>query len=200
MRTAPIALVAVGASTGGTEALRKLLAALPEDFPGVVVVQHMPENFTRAFADRLDQRCAVAVKEAENGDRVMPGCVLIAPGGSHLAVNRAGTRYFTEVKSGPLVSRHRPSVDVLFHSVARHAGPNAIGVILTGMGRDGAKGMKAMHDAGAINIAQDESSCVVFGMPREAIALGAVDHVLPLKNIPGMLCALVHRNGSAGPD
>jgi len=160
----------------------------------------MPENFTRTFAERLDQRCEVTVKEAENGDRVTPGCVLIAPGGSHLAVIRAGNRYFTEVKNGPLVSRHRPSVDVLFHSVARHAGPNAIGVILTGMGRDGAKGMKAMHDAGATNIAQDESSCVVFGMPREAIALGSVDHVLPLKNIPGMLRALVRRNTSADHD
>jgi two-component system chemotaxis response regulator CheB len=193
-------LVAVGASTGGTEALRDLLTALPADFPGIVVVQHMPEIFTRSFAERLDQLCAMNVKEAEDGDRIIPGRVLIAPGAYHMQLNRAGAHLFVEVKGGPQVSRHRPSVDVLFQSVARYAGPKAIGVMLTGMGRDGAVGMKAMHDAGAINIAQDESSCVVFGMPREAIALGAVDHVVPLKNIPGRLLALVQRKGGASRD
>lgn len=191
MRRADLTLVAVGASTGGTEALRELLVPLPADFPGIVVVQHMPEHFTRAFADRLDQLCAMNVKEAEDGDRVIPGRVLIAPGAYHMNLNRAGAHFFVEVKSGPQVSRHRPSVDVLFQSVARYAGPQAIGVMLTGMGRDGAAGMKAMHEAGAINIAQDEKSCVVFGMPREAIELGAVHHVLPLTSIPRKLIALV---------
>ncbi len=188
----PRAVVAVGASTGGTEALLELLMALPGNFPGMVIVQHMPEHFTRAFAERLDQRCAMEVKEAEDGDRVGPGRALIAPGNRHMLLNRAGAHFFVEVQGGPRVTRHRPSVDVLFQSVARHAGRSAIGVILTGMGRDGAKGMKAMRDAGAINIAQDEKSCVVFGMPREAIALGAVDHVLPLRSIPGKLLALTH--------
>lgn len=191
MRWAQSTLVAIGASTGGTEALRELLMPLPADFPGIVIVQHMPEHFTRSFAERLDQRCAMEVKEAEDGDRVLPGRVLIAPGAYHMLLNRAGAHFFVEVRGGPQVSRHCPSVDVLFHSVARHAGPQAIGVMLTGMGRDGAGGMKAMHEAGAINIAQDEKSCVVFGMPREAIELGAVDHVLPLDFIPRKLRALV---------
>lgn len=191
MRGALPTLVAIGASTGGTEALRELLMPLPADFPGIVIVQHMPENFTRSFAERLNQLCAMEVKEAEDGDRVLPGRVLIAPGAYHMLLNRAGAHFFVEVKRGPQVSRHRPSVDVLFQSVAHYAGPRAIGVILTGMGRDGAAGMKAMHEAGAVNIAQDEKSCVVFGMPREAIELGAVDHVLPLKSIPKKLLALV---------
>ncbi|HPU98018.1 MAG TPA: chemotaxis response regulator protein-glutamate methylesterase [Candidatus Hydrogenedentes bacterium] len=176
-------VIAIGASTGGTEALTALLRVLPADAPGIVIVQHMPEHFTRSFADRLNQLCAVEVKEAANDDTVMPGRVLIAPGNYHMLLRRSGARYYVEVKSGPLVSRHRPSVDVLFKSTAQTAGRNAVGVILTGMGRDGAEGMKMMHDAGAKTIAQDEASCVVFGMPKEAIALGGVDFVLPLNQI-----------------
>ena len=186
-------VVAIGASTGGTEALRFLLEALPKNSPGLVIVQHMPEHFTRAFAERLNQLSAMDVKEAENGDTVYPGRALIAPGASHLVLMRNGPRYFVEVRGGPLVSRHRPSVDMLFHSVARAAGRNAVGIMLTGMGRDGSEGMKAMHDAGACNIGQDEASCVVFGMPKEAIAIGAVDFVLPLANIPGKLLSLAAR-------
>jgi len=176
-------VVVVGASTGGTEALRVFLEALPADAPGIVVVQHMPENFTRAFATRLDGLCEVSVKEAENNDSVVPGNVLIAPGNRHTLLKRSGARYFVEIKEGPLVSRHRPSVDVLFRSAARYAGKNVCGVIMTGMGDDGAKGMAEMKEAGAINIAQDEASCVVFGMPNEAIKTGAVDYVLPLEFI-----------------
>jgi two-component system chemotaxis response regulator CheB len=183
-------IVAVGASTGGTEALRDLLIDLPENAPGMVIVQHMPEHFTRAFADRLNQLCAVEVKEAENGDSVIPGRVLIAPGAYHMMLRKVGARYVVEVKDGPLISRHRPSVDVLFKSVARAAGKNAVGILLTGMGRDGAEGMKEMHGAGALTIAQDEASCVVFGMPKEAIALGAVNFILPLREIPRKLLAL----------
>ena len=176
-------VVVVGASTGGTEALRVFLEQLPIDCPGVVIVQHMPEHFTAAFAARLDGICAVSIKEAGNNDTVLRGRVLIAPGNKHLLLKRAGARYFVEVKPGPLVSRHRPSVDVLFRSTARYAGKNAIGVIMTGMGDDGARGMLEMKNAGAYTIAQDESSCVVFGMPKEAIKLGAVDKVLPLNDI-----------------
>ncbi|HEY6447025.1 MAG TPA: chemotaxis response regulator protein-glutamate methylesterase [Acidobacteriaceae bacterium] len=176
-------VVVVGASTGGTEALKTLLEALPPDTPGIVIVQHMPELFTRAFAARLDGLCAVSVKEAESNDTVLRGRVLIAPGNHHLLLQRSGARYFVEVKDGPLVCRHRPSVDVLFRSAARYAGPNAVGVILTGMGDDGARGMLEMKQAGACTIAQDESSCVVFGMPREAIKLNGVDKVLPLDSI-----------------
>lgn len=176
-------IVVVGASTGGTEALREYLEALPLDAPGMVVVQHMPENFTAAFAKRLDGLCRVSVKEAADNDTVIRGRVLIAPGNKHTLLKRAGARYFVEVKDGPLVCRHRPSVDVLFRSAARYAGKNAIGVIMTGMGDDGSRGMKEMHDAGAYNIAQDEASCVVFGMPNEAIKLGGVDSVLPLESI-----------------
>ena len=176
-------VIAIGASTGGTEALTALLRVLPADAPGIVIVQHMPEHFTRSFADRLNQLCAIEVKEAANDDTVMPGRVLIAPGNYHMLLRRSGARYYVEVKNGPLVSRHRPSVDVLFKSTAQTAGKNAVGVILTGMGRDGAEGMKMMHDAGAKTIAQDEASCVVFGMPKEAIALGGVDFVLPLDQI-----------------
>lgn len=173
-------VVTIGASTGGTEALKAFLEVLPEDAPGMVVVQHMPENFTRAFANRLNTTCRVTVKEAENDDTVIRGRVLIAPGNKHTLLKRSGARYYVEVKEGPLVSRHRPSVDVLFRSTARYAGKNAIGVIMTGMGDDGAKGMLEMKEAGAYNIAQDEASCVVFGMPKEAIKLGGVDRVLPL--------------------
>ncbi len=176
-------IVAVGASTGGTEALRVLLQALPQDAPGTVIVQHMPEKFTASFAQRLNGLCRVSVKEAENGDAVLRGQVLIAPGNRHLLLKRSGARYYVEVRDGPLVSRHRPSVDVLFRSAARYAGRNAVGVILTGMGDDGAKGLREMRDAGAFTIAQDEATCVVFGMPQEAIKAGAVKEVLPLEAI-----------------
>lgn len=180
-------VVAVGASTGGTEALRVFLERLPIDCPGVVIVQHMPEHFTAAFSKRLDGLCAVRVKEAENNDTVLRGQVLIAPGNRHVLLKRSGARYYVEVKEGPLVSRHRPSVDVLFRSTARYAGKNAIGVIMTGMGDDGARGMLEMKEAGAYNIAQDEGSCVVFGMPKEAIKLGAVDKTVPLDQIAALV-------------
>ncbi|WP_035273962.1 protein-glutamate methylesterase/protein-glutamine glutaminase [Desulfogranum japonicum] len=176
-------VIAVGASTGGTEALRVFIEMLPMDFPGVVIVQHMPENFTRSFAERLDTLCKVSVKEAVNGDTVLPGRVLIAPGNQHMLLKRSGARYYIEVKNGPLVSRHRPSVDVLFRSTARYAGKNGIGVIMTGMGDDGAKGLLEMKEAGAQTIAQDEKSCVVFGMPKVAIDLGAAQQVVPLNRI-----------------
>jgi two-component system chemotaxis response regulator CheB len=176
-------VVVVGASTGGTEALREFLEVLPEDSPGIVIVQHMPEHFTAAFARRLDGLCRVGVKEAADNDTVIRGRVLIAPGNKHTLLKRSGARYYVEVKDGPLVCRHRPSVDVLFRSAARYAGGNAVGVIMTGMGDDGARGMKEMHDAKARTIAQDEDSCVVFGMPNEAIKLGGVDVVVPLERI-----------------
>jgi len=176
-------VVVVGASTGGTEALRIFLEALPADTPGIVIVQHMPENFTATFAKRLDSLCKVTVKEAQDGDTVVRGRALIAPGNRHTLLKRSGARYYVEVKDGPLVCRHRPSVDVLFRSAARYAGKNAVGVIMTGMGDDGAKGMKEMKEAGAVNVAQDEATCVVFGMPNEAIKQGGVDHVLGLDKI-----------------
>ncbi|PLX76874.1 MAG: chemotaxis response regulator protein-glutamate methylesterase, partial [Desulfuromonas sp.] len=176
-------VIALGASTGGTEAIRVFLEALPYDAPGVAIVQHMPEHFTAAFARRLNTTCKVTVKEAEEGDTIIQGRVLIAPGNRHMLLKRSGARYFVSLKDGPLVSRHRPSVDVLFRSAARYAGANAIGVIMTGMGDDGAKGMLEMKQAGALNVAQNEESCVVFGMPNEAIKTGAVDHVLPLDKI-----------------
>ncbi|MBF0624192.1 MAG: chemotaxis response regulator protein-glutamate methylesterase [Magnetococcales bacterium] len=176
-------IIAVGASTGGTEALREFLQAMPADAPGIVIVQHMPENFTRAFADRLNTLCRVTVKEAADNDSVIRGRALIAPGSKHMMLKRSGARYFVEVRDGPLVSRHRPSVDVLFRSAARYGGKNVVGVIMTGMGDDGARGMKEMKDAGAYNIAQDEASCVVFGMPKEAIKHGGVDVVKPLNLI-----------------
>lgn len=180
-------VIAVGASTGGTEALRVLFESLPRDTPGMVVVQHMPANFTKTFADRLDKTCLVSVKEAENNDTVLPGQVLIAPGNHHMLLQRTGARYYVKIREGPLVSRHRPSVDVLFRSAARYAGKNALGVIMTGMGDDGAKGMLEMKQAGAYNIAQDKASCVVFGMPKEAIKLGAVNNILPLDKIADAL-------------
>ncbi len=176
-------VVVVGASTGGTEALREFLEALPLDSPGIVIVQHMPEKFTTAFANRLNGICRIAIKEAENNDTVIPGHALIAPGNRHTLLKRSGARYFVEIKDGPLVSRHRPSVDVLFRSATRYAGKNAVGVIMTGMGDDGAKGMLELKEAGAYTIAQDEASCIVFGMPNEAIKLGAVDKILPLDRI-----------------
>ncbi len=177
-------VIVVGASTGGTEALRYFLSAMPLDSPGIVVVQHMPEKFTTAFAKRLDSLCQISVKEAEDGDPVLKGTALIAPGNRHILLKRSGTRYYVEIKDGPLVCRHRPSVDVLFRSASRYAGENAIGIIMTGMGDDGAKGLKEMKDAGAKTIAQNEKSCVVFGMPHEAIKLGCVDLILPLDAIP----------------
>jgi two-component system chemotaxis response regulator CheB len=176
-------LIALGASTGGTEALRELLAPLPADTPAVLVVQHMPEGFTRAFAERLGRSCRLAVKEAEDGDRVRPGHVLVAPGNRHMIVRRQAGGYVVEVADGPLVSRHRPSVDVLFRSLAQAAGARAVGVILTGMGDDGAAGLAEMKQAGAITLAQDERTSVVFGMPKEAIRRGVVDEVLPLDQL-----------------
>jgi two-component system chemotaxis response regulator CheB len=176
-------VLAIGASTGGTEALREVLTALPADSPGVVVVQHMPEKFTRSFAERLDGLCHIRVREAADGDRVLPGLALIAPGNFHLELVRSGASYQTRIKQAAPVSGHRPSVDVMFDSCARVLGTNVVGVILTGMGADGARGMLAMHRAGARTIAQNEATCVVFGMPREAIACGAVDQVLPLGRI-----------------
>jgi two-component system, chemotaxis family, protein-glutamate methylesterase/glutaminase len=173
-------VVAVGASTGGTQALEVLLTALPRVTPGIVIVQHMPEKFTAAFAERLNGLCALEVVEAKNGDRVIPGRAIIAPGGRHMMLRRSGAQYQVEVVDGPPVNRHRPSVDVLFRSVARCAGKNALGIIMTGMGDDGARGMKEMRDAGASTLAQDEASCVVYGMPREAVKLGGVERSLPL--------------------
>jgi two-component system chemotaxis response regulator CheB len=176
-------VLAIGASTGGTTALAEVLMAMPANGPGTVIVQHMPEFFTRSFADRLNGMCAMHVKEAEDNDSVLPGKVLLAPGNYHMLLRRSGARYYVQVKSGPLVTRHRPSVNVLFKSVAKYAGKNAVGVIMTGMGADGADGMKEMHDAGAPTIAQDEKTCIVFGMPKEAIARDAVDHIMPLDKI-----------------
>jgi two-component system chemotaxis response regulator CheB len=185
-------VVVIGASTGGTEALRALLEVLPPDAPGIVIVQHMPEVFTRAFANRLDSLCQISVKEAETNDSVIRGRALIAPGNHHALLKRSGARYYVEIKDGPLVSRHRPSVDVLFRSAARYAGRNAVGVILTGMGDDGARGLLEMKEAGASTIAQDEATSVVFGMPNEAIKRGAADVVLPLPSIAGSILARAH--------
>jgi two-component system, chemotaxis family, protein-glutamate methylesterase/glutaminase len=176
-------VVCIGASTGGTEALRELLEALPANTPGIVIVQHMPERFTAAFAKRLNSVCEVEVKEAEHGDPVLRGHVLIAPGDKHMLLERQGARYVVSVKDGPLVSRHRPSVDVLFRSAARSAGANAMGIIMTGMGDDGARGMFEMHEAGAFNVAQDEATSIVYGMPKEAVAKGGVDRILPLDQL-----------------
>lgn len=176
-------IIAVGASTGGTEALREFLQAMPRECPPIVIVQHMPEIFTRAFAGRLNRDCTIQVKEANNGDALLPGRALIAPGNHHLLVERSGSGYKARITDGPLVSRHRPSVDVLFRSVAKAVGSNAIGVIMTGMGADGAQGLLEMRSRGAQTIAQDESSCVVFGMPREAILRGASMVVVPLSRI-----------------
>lgn len=181
-------VVVIGASTGGTEALKDFLTVLPEDAPGMVIVQHMPEHFTEAFANRLNSLCKVNVSEAKDGDIVKTGTVLIAPGNYHLLLKKQGNNYTVEVKDGPLVSRHRPSVDVLFRSAARYAGKNAIGVIMTGMGDDGSHGMKEMHDAGSYNFAQDEKSSIVWGMPGEAVKAGAVDKVLPLDELAAAVC------------
>ena len=186
-------VIAIGTSTGGTQALEAVLTRLPPTIAGIVIVQHMPEQFTAMFAERLNSLCTIEVREGRNNDRVMPGRALIAPGGRHMLLKRNGAQYYIEVLDGPLVNRHKPSVDVLFRSVARFAGGNAIGVIMTGMGDDGARGLKEMKDAGAATIAQDEASCVVFGMPREAIKLGAADRVLPLQQIPAALIEILNR-------
>jgi two-component system chemotaxis response regulator CheB len=177
------AVVVIGASTGGTQAIQAVLQAMPRNSPGVVIVQHMPEHFTASFASRLNDICAMEVREARDNDSVVPGVALIAPGNYHMLLKRSGARFFVQVKSGPLVCRQRPSVEVLFKSAARAAGRNAVGVILTGMGKDGAEGMLAMHQAGARTIAQDEASSVVFGMPNEAIKMGGVDKVIALPHI-----------------
>ena len=180
-------IIAIGTSTGGTQALEAVLTRLPRTTPGIVVVQHMPEKFTALFAQRLNQVCQVEVLEAVDGQRVITGRVLIAPGGKHMSLRRNGAQYVVDVRDGPPVNRHKPSVDVLFRSVARCAGRNAIGVIMTGMGDDGARGLKEMRDAGARTVAQDEASCVVFGMPKEAIKLDAADQILALDQIPATL-------------
>lgn len=183
-------VIAVGASTGGTEALSVFLQAFPPDCPGIVIVQHMPEQFTRSFANRLNEICKITVKEAENNDSVIRGRALIAPGNRHTLLKRSGARYYVEVKDGPLVNRHRPSADVLFRSTARYAGKNSVGIIMTGMGNDGASGLLEMKESGAFTIAQDEKSCVVFGMPNEAIKLDAVSRVITLDQIAGQVIKL----------
>jgi two-component system chemotaxis response regulator CheB len=189
-------LIIIGASTGGTEAIKEFLIRMPSDCPGILVTQHMPEGFTRSFAQRLDNLCKISVSEAAGNERILPGHAYIAPGHSHLTLVRSGANYMTHLDQNPLVNRHRPSVDVLFNSAATAAGRNAVGVILTGMGKDGALGMLAMRNAGAYNFAQDEASCVVFGMPREAIAAGAAHEVLPLQAMPGRVLAYLAEHGS----
>jgi two-component system chemotaxis response regulator CheB len=185
----PLAVIAIGASTGGTQAIEAVLLHLPANLPGIVVTQHIPAVFSRAFAERLNKFCPMPVKEAVDGDIVQPGRALIAPGNFHMVLRAYGGGYRVAVKDGPMVCYQRPSVDVLFSSVAEAAGPNAIGVILTGMGSDGAHGLKKMKNAGALTIAQDEASCVVFGMPKVAIELGAACQVVPLHSIPPAICA-----------
>jgi two-component system chemotaxis response regulator CheB len=190
LKTTTQKVICIGASTGGTEAIYDVLTALPADTPGIVIVQHMPAGFTRSFAERLDRECQVRVKEAEDGDRILQGHALLAPGGLHMAVQRAGASHVVRVGPGPPVNRHCPSVDVLFRSAAHHLGRNALGVILTGMGNDGAAGLLEMRHAGARTIAEDESTCVVFGMPAEAIALGAAEEVVPLHNVAARILTL----------
>lgn len=184
-------IVGIGASTGGTEAIKEVLLGYPANAPGTLIVQHMPETFTKSFAERLNQTCEAEVREAVDGDTVRPGLVLIAPGNKHMVLRRSGARYYVKVKHGPFVFHQRPSVEVLFNSIARYAGANAVGVILTGMGKDGALGLKAMKEAGAETIGQDERSCVVYGMPQEAAKQGAVNYVLPLGKIAGKIISLV---------
>jgi len=192
----PSAVIAIGASTGGTEAIQKILVELPENCPGVVITQHIPAVFSRSFANRLNELCAIRVREAQDGDKLEPGLALVAPGNFHMLLHRSASGYRVEVKDGPMVCFQRPAVDVLFHSVARSAGPWATAAILTGMGSDGAQGMLAMKKAGARTIAQDEPTCVVFGMPREAIRIGAVDRVLPLDAIPSAVLSECRRCGN----
>ncbi len=188
-------LIIVGASTGGTEAIRSFLEQMPSDCPGILIVQHMPEGFTRSFAQRLDSLCRITVKEADDGERVLPGHAYLAPGHSHLLLAKSGANYLCRLDQGPPVNRHRPSVDVLFGSAASYAGRNALGVILTGMGKDGAAGMLKMREAGATNFAQDEASCVVYGMPREAVAIGAVHDIASLAQLPGRVLGQLARDG-----
>lgn len=190
-------IICIGASTGGTEAIRAVLQTLPADAPGIVVTQHMPPGFTRSFAERLDRMCAMQVREAEGGERILPGHVFIAPGDAHLLVRRSGANYVTELSDAPPVNRHRPSVDVLFRSAANCAGANAFAVILTGMGKDGAQGMREMHERGSYTVAQNEQTCAVYGMPREAVELDAADTSLPLEQIAGHLLAQLKQRGSA---
>ena len=187
-------IIAIGSSTGGTEAVKDVLEVLPPNTPPIIITQHMPERFTKSWADRMNQLCRISVKEAQDGDSVLPGHALVAPGNYHMTLVRNGARYSVHIDQNPPVNRHRPSVDVMFDSVARYAGGNSVGVILTGMGGDGAKGMLAMKQAGAHTIAQDEASCVVFGMPKEAIKLGGVDKILPLADIPGAVLTHVSRH------
>jgi two-component system chemotaxis response regulator CheB len=189
-------LIIIGASTGGTEAIKEFLIQMPSDCPGILVTQHMPEGFTRSFARRLDGLCKISVNEAAGGERILPGHAYIAPGHSHLQLARSGANYVTQLDQGPPVNRHRPAVDVLFRSAAVNAGKNAVGVILTGMGKDGAQGMLEMKNAGAYNFAQDEATCVVFGMPREAIAVGATNEVGPLQELPSKVLAYLAANSS----
>jgi two-component system chemotaxis response regulator CheB len=185
-------VIAIGASTGGTQAIQAVLQNMPYNIPGILIVQHMPEHFTASFAQRLNTLCQIEVKEAQNNDSITPGTALIAPGNHHMLLRRSGARFFVQIKHGPLVHHQRPSVEVLFKSVAQSAGRNAIGVIMTGMGKDGAQGLLTMHEAGAQTIAQDKSSCVVFGMPQEAIQIGAVDTILPLEAIAHQLIESVN--------
>ena len=189
-------LIIIGASTGGTEAIKSFLMQMPSDCPGILIAQHMPEGFTRSFAQRLDGLCRISVNEAAGGERILPGHAYIAPGHSHLQLSRSGANYVTQIDQGPAVNRHRPSVDVLFRSAASCAGKNALGVILTGMGKDGAAGMLEMRNAGSYNFAQDEASCVVFGMPREAIAIGAAHEVSSLDELPGKVLGYLAAHGS----
>ncbi|HZV97861.1 MAG TPA: chemotaxis response regulator protein-glutamate methylesterase [Methylophilaceae bacterium] len=189
-------LIIIGASTGGTEAIKSFLMQMPSDAPGILIAQHMPPGFTKSFADRLNSLCKIEVSEAEGGERILPGHAFIAPGHSHLLLTRSGANYVTQLSDAPPVNRHRPSVEVLFDSAAATAGKNSIGVILTGMGKDGAAGMLRMREAGTYNFAQDEASCVVFGMPKEAIAVGGVHEVAPLKELPGKVLAHLAANSS----
>lgn len=189
-------ILAIGASTGGTEAIKEVLTRLPRNTSGTLLVQHMPEHFTTSFAERLNQLCQMEVREARNGDPVVPGVALLAPGNYHMVLRRSGAKYFVEIKDGPRVHHQRPAVDVTFHSVARYAGANAVGVILTGMGADGAEGLLAMRQAGAHTLAQDEASCVVYGMPKEAVKMGAVEQIVPLNMMAEKICEQLARKES----
>ena len=191
-------IVVVGASTGGTEAIKEFLMRMPADAPGILITQHMPPSFTKSFANRLDSLCKIKVTEAVDGERVLPGHAYVAPGDWHLLLRRSGANYVTELSQSDPVNRHRPSVDVLFRSAARHAGKNVIGTIMTGMGKDGAAGMLEMHQAGAYNLAQDEASCVVFGMPKEAIATGGVDEVVGITDMAQRVLLKLMKSGGAG--
>ncbi|MBN1556123.1 MAG: chemotaxis response regulator protein-glutamate methylesterase [Phycisphaerae bacterium] len=186
-------ILAIGASTGGTEAIKEVMMHLPRNTSGTLLIQHMPEHFTKSFAERLNQLCPMDVREAKNNDPVVPGVALLAPGNYHMVLRRSGARYYVEIKDGPRVHHQRPAVDVTFHSVARYAGSNAVGVILTGMGADGAEGLLAMRNAGAHTLAQDEASCVVYGMPKEAVKMGAVEQIAPLEMMAAKVCEQLAR-------